>query len=184
MSSAQIISATAFHSKMALARGPGCPAGSGVSGTARSQRPAALSFWPLPFCRGPRNGHVQCQSSESSEAPRASGKEGPRTQGLRWYWNHLPAGLGRDTADRARGTKATPLADPPRGCTSLAQFTDGDNEVQGTEAAAELGPEGPCHSASCPRLPQALLSPQLQGRCPRANSCSNFKCLSLRPPPG
>uniref|UniRef100_A0A8C5P0T5 TEA domain family member 4 n=2 Tax=Jaculus jaculus TaxID=51337 RepID=A0A8C5P0T5_JACJA len=31
MSSAQIVSATAFHSKMALARGPGCPAISGVT---------------------------------------------------------------------------------------------------------------------------------------------------------
>ena len=39
MSSAQIISAAAFHSKMTLTRGPGYPAVSGVSGAACSQRP-------------------------------------------------------------------------------------------------------------------------------------------------
>ena len=38
MSSAQIISAAAFHSKMTLTRGPGYPAVSGVSGAACSQR--------------------------------------------------------------------------------------------------------------------------------------------------
>lgn len=42
MSSAQIVSATAFHSKMALARGPGYPAISGVSGAAQSKRPTQL----------------------------------------------------------------------------------------------------------------------------------------------
>ena len=38
MSSAQIISAAAFHSKMTLTRGPGYPAVSGVSGAACSRR--------------------------------------------------------------------------------------------------------------------------------------------------
>lgn len=38
MSSAQIVSATTFHSKMALARGPGYPAISGVSGAAHPLR--------------------------------------------------------------------------------------------------------------------------------------------------
>lgn len=44
MSSAQIVSATAFHSKMALARGPGYPAISGVSGAAQSKRPTQLPY--------------------------------------------------------------------------------------------------------------------------------------------
>uniref|UniRef100_A0A8C3WTA9 TEA domain transcription factor 4 n=1 Tax=Catagonus wagneri TaxID=51154 RepID=A0A8C3WTA9_9CETA len=42
MSSAQIISASAFHSKMALARGPGCPAVSGVSGLPGARGRTAL----------------------------------------------------------------------------------------------------------------------------------------------
>ncbi|EDK99874.1 TEA domain family member 4, isoform CRA_e, partial [Mus musculus] len=46
MSSAQIVSATAFHSKMALARGPGYPAISGVSGAAQSKRP--MQLFPNP----------------------------------------------------------------------------------------------------------------------------------------
>ena len=59
MSSAQIISAAAFHSKMTLTRGPGYPAVSGVSGAACSQRLATLSFSLLPLLRRYGAGHAR-----------------------------------------------------------------------------------------------------------------------------
>lgn len=68
MSSAQIISATAFHSKMALTRGPGYPAVSGVSGAAWSRRldcPVLLTPPPSKALATPES------SLESSWARRA-----------------------------------------------------------------------------------------------------------------
>lgn len=68
MSSAQIISATAFHSKMALTRGPGYPAVSGVSGAAWSRRldcPVLLTPSPSKAPATPES------SLESSRARRA-----------------------------------------------------------------------------------------------------------------
>ncbi|EDM01790.1 rCG30030, isoform CRA_c [Rattus norvegicus] len=67
MSSAQIVSATTFHSKMALARGPGYPAISGVSGAAQSKRPKQLSS-SLLFCRCETflSKHLRCPASAAS----------------------------------------------------------------------------------------------------------------------
>lgn len=59
MSSAQIISASAFHNKMALARGPGYPAVSGVSGAARSQRPHHPVLLTPPPARRPSTGRTK-----------------------------------------------------------------------------------------------------------------------------
>lgn len=73
MSPAQAISATAFHSKMALARGPGHPAVSGVSGAAWSQRPCQPLLCHSSASLGARG---------TGQAWRAGGgKEGPRTKG-------------------------------------------------------------------------------------------------------
>lgn len=67
MSSAQIVSATAFHSKMALARGPGYPAISGVSGATQSKRPSELSSYCL-FFRAAHSGQSLSLSSEPSQS--------------------------------------------------------------------------------------------------------------------
>lgn len=81
MSPAQAISATAFHSKMALARGPGHPAVSGVSGAAWSQRPCQPLLLTPPPPEEPEALVRPCFSLEPSLAWRARGKEGPRTEG-------------------------------------------------------------------------------------------------------
>lgn len=142
MSSAQIISATAFHSKMALARGPGCPAVSGVSGAAWSQRPhQPAPSHPSPSCRAGSTGQTTFLSLSPLRPGEPGGRrdQGPRGHAgsrLSWYWNHLPGGLGRDTADLSQGTKPPPVADYPRSSTQLAQFTDGKAEVPGPGAEA------------------------------------------------
>lgn len=105
MSSAQIISATAFHSKMALARGPGCPAVSGVSGAAWSQRPhQPAPSHSSPACRAGSTGQTTFLSLILS-GQESQGEGGTKDQGA--MLGHGSAGIGTTFLGALAGTQQT-----------------------------------------------------------------------------
>ena len=118
MSSAQIISAAAFHSKMTLTRGPGYPAVSGVSGAACSRRldhPVLLP--PPPSEETRRWPHQSPHLSLLREG-------GTKDRGPCRCWNRPLGALAGTQAE------ATPSDGRPGGSAELARFPGGASDKE------------------------------------------------------
>uniref|UniRef100_A0A8C3WTC0 TEA domain transcription factor 4 n=1 Tax=Catagonus wagneri TaxID=51154 RepID=A0A8C3WTC0_9CETA len=198
MSSAQIISASAFHSKMALARGPGCPAVSGVSGLPGARGRTALvkpfsqqtytvqPSLPLPGFESPAG------PTPSPSAPPAPPWQGRSVASSKLWMLEFSAFLERqqdpDTYNKHLfvhiGQSSPSYSDPYLEAVDIRQIYDKFPEKKG--GLKELFERGPANAFFLVKFWPLFDArpPGLSESCafPRGETCSSKGVCGQRPP--